>query len=101
LTFERFGLVPLTQTDMNIAAGESLKTMEAEMNRLLSEARAHIRAFEDKYLPEPGESWLDRLNEAQGKWLASRNALCDCETHLKSGRPNQRAALGDQSRTID
>jgi len=85
LTFERFGLVPLTQTEMNIAAGDSLRKAEAEMNHLLSEAQLHAKKFDDAYPSHSGDSWLGSLNNAQEKWLACRNALCDFETYLNQG----------------
>jgi hypothetical protein len=37
LTIEKFGLVPPTQTDMNIAAGKDLTGAEEKMASLLSE----------------------------------------------------------------
>lgn len=89
LTFERFGLVPLTQTDMNIAAGESLRKKQDELKQLLYEIRATLKTSDDKPLPgaaaiADGNS-LHCLDDAEEKWLLYRNAHCDFATHLYRG----------------
>ena len=89
LTFERFGLVPLTQTDMNIAANEELKKTEDKMNRLFSQIEAKVRDTEAKYstaeVTKKDDSWLACLKDAQEKWLLYRKAHCDFHTYLNRG----------------
>lgn len=89
LTLEKFGLVPLTQTDMNIAAAEELRNTEAEMNKLFSAIEERVKVVDSKPTRIPGYesdgSWLDHLKDAQEKWLAYRNAHCDFETYLNRG----------------
>jgi uncharacterized protein YecT (DUF1311 family) len=106
LTFERFGLVPLTQTDMNIAAGESFKKKEIELHDLLSEVRAKVKQMNGAPVPSnaaiPDDSYLRSLEDAQEKWLAYRNAECEFETYLNRGgtiRPTLWA--GDASRLTE
>lgn len=86
LTFEKFGRVPLTQTEMNIAAGEDLKKAEAEMDRLFSEIETKVRDSEARYIAVGGrkeeDSWLATLQDAQQKWLAYRKAHCEFDTYL-------------------
>lgn len=89
LTLEKFGLVPLTQTDMNIAAAEELRNTEADMNKLLSVIEERVKVVDSKPVSIPGyesdASWLGHLKDAQAKWLAYRNAHCDFETYLNRG----------------
>jgi uncharacterized protein YecT (DUF1311 family) len=89
LTFERFGLVPLTQTDMNIAAGERLTKKEDELKQLFSEVRARVRDMDERSLPLTSTSadgnWTHCLDDAEEKWLSYRDAQCDFETYLNWG----------------
>lgn len=89
LTFERFGLVPLTQTDMNIAAAEELTKTDAEMNKLLSTIESRVKEVDSKPISIPGyesdASWLEHLKDVQEKWLAYRRAHCDFDTYLSRG----------------
>lgn len=90
LTFEKFGAVPLTQADMNIAAGKQLRVVEDEMGRLLSEVEAKVREADSRLsdikLPiQDSSTWLDRLRDVQTKWLDYRNAQCEFHTHLNRG----------------
>ena len=89
LTLEKFGLVPLTQTDMNIAAAEELTRTEAEMNKLLSKIEARVKEVDSRPISIPGyesdSSWLDHLKDAQEKWLAYRKAHCEFDTYLNRG----------------
>jgi uncharacterized protein YecT (DUF1311 family) len=89
LTLEKFGLVPLTQTGMNIAAAEELTRTEAEMNELLSTIEARVKEVDHRPISVPGyesdDSWLDHLKDAQEKWLAYRKAHCEFDTYLNRG----------------
>lgn len=89
LTFEMFGLVPLTQTEMNIAASENLRKKEHELKQLLSDIRAKVKVFDDARLPSGAQradgSGLDCLDDAEEKWLSYRNAQCEFDTHLNRG----------------
>jgi len=89
LTFERFGLVPLTQTEMNIDAGRSLRKKEEELNQLLAEIRAKVKVTDDARSAIADKntdgSWLHCLNDAEEKWLAYRNAQCEFDTYLNRG----------------
>jgi uncharacterized protein YecT (DUF1311 family) len=89
LTLERFGLVPLTQTAMNIAAAEELTKTEAEMNKLLISIETRLKEVDSKPISIPGyesdASWLEHLKNVQEKWLAYRKAHCDFETYLNRG----------------
>jgi uncharacterized protein YecT (DUF1311 family) len=89
LTFERFGLVPLTQTEMNVAAGEHRRKKETELDELLSEIREIVKPTAAASSPSirgsDARSWRDCLDEAQEKWLAYRNAHCDFDAYLSRG----------------
>jgi uncharacterized protein YecT (DUF1311 family) len=89
LTLERFGRVPLTQTDMNIAAGQDLKKTEDEMNRLFAVAEARVEEVDSKHagIKTPGtdETWLRNLRDTQEKWLSYRKAHCEFQTYLNRG----------------
>jgi uncharacterized protein YecT (DUF1311 family) len=92
LTFEKFGFVPLTQTDMNIAAGERLAKKEDELTRALSEVRAMARSIDEHLSPlaatKPGDKSLNCLgclDDAEEKWLLYRKAQCDFDTCLNQG----------------
>lgn len=80
---------PLTQTEMNIAASESLRKKEDELKKLLSEIRAKVKVTDDALLPLAAESadgsWLHCLDDAEEKWLSYRNAQCDFDTYLNRG----------------
>jgi len=86
LTSERFGHVELTQTEMNIAAGEGLRKKEDELKALVFNIRARVNATDDKLSGMPGlntnSSWLHWLDKAQENWLLYRNAQCDFVTYL-------------------
>jgi uncharacterized protein YecT (DUF1311 family) len=89
LTFERFGLVPLTQTEMNIAANEDLKKTQDEMNRLFSQIEVRVSAADASILSVGGaineDSWMSCLKDAQEKWLSYRKAQCEFQTYLNRG----------------
>jgi len=85
LTFEQFGLIPLTQTDMNIQAHEDLLKTEEQMSALLSQLRSHVTQNDQ---PFPGKwegTWVGCLDDAQEKWLSYRNSQCEFETYLNRG----------------
>ena len=81
LTLEMFGLVPLTQTAMNIDAGERLTKKEDELKQLLSEIRARVKDKDVRLPADPVDGWLHRLEDAEGKWLSYRNAQCEFDTY--------------------
>jgi uncharacterized protein YecT (DUF1311 family) len=89
LTFEQFGLTPLTQTDMNIRARENLLKTEEQMSSLLAQLRSHVTENDHAAdLPLPGKwegTWVTCLDDAQAKWLLYRNAQCEFETYLNRG----------------
>jgi uncharacterized protein YecT (DUF1311 family) len=91
LTFEKFGLVPLTQTDMNIAAAKDLNAAEDKMAHLLSQIEAKVRETDvrlsEMKLPKTqgSNTWFEQSKDAQDKWLAYRNAHCEFHTHLSRG----------------
>ncbi len=86
LTFEKFGIVPLTQTGMNVAAHDRLVNREAELSRLLSVIRKGVQKADERNphtsTEDADKSWLLCLDESQEKWLAYRNAHCDFVTYL-------------------
>jgi uncharacterized protein YecT (DUF1311 family) len=89
LTFERFGLVPLTQTEMNIAANEDLKKTQDKMNALFSEIEARVTAADAKFAGrregKKEDNWLSCLKDAQEQWLSYRNSHCEFNTYLNRG----------------
>jgi uncharacterized protein YecT (DUF1311 family) len=87
LTFEKFGLVPLTQTDMNIAEGNRFRSKEEELNNLFAKIRQKIISLDrDALGPRTGDSaWGKSFEEAQEKWRSYRNAYCDFVTYLNKG----------------
>jgi len=79
LSIEKYGLMPLTQTGMNIAAGERLKNAQADLYCLLSKIREYLANCDSKHTDfMPKEvSLMSSLNEAQDKWVAYRKTDCD------------------------
>jgi uncharacterized protein YecT (DUF1311 family) len=79
LNFEKFGLTPLTQTEMNIAAGERLKNAQTDLDCLLLKILEYLSNSDSEhtdYLPSE-ISLLSSLNEAQDKWDAYRKTDCN------------------------
>jgi uncharacterized protein YecT (DUF1311 family) len=71
LRFEKYGLVPLTQSDMNIYSWNEFRVKDDELSNLLKAI--------------PGDAALDAeeitcLNETQEKWLAYQKAHCEMST---------------------
>ncbi len=89
LTFEQFGLMPLTQTDMNIQARDDLLKAEEQMSAILAQLRSHVTENDHAAdLPLPGkweDTWASCLDDAQTKWHSYRNAQCEFETYLNRG----------------
>jgi uncharacterized protein YecT (DUF1311 family) len=89
LRFEKFGLVPLTQTEMNIAAGESLKNTELELDRLFSEISIRVGNSDEKNVStnttQTEISLLQCLKTSQENWLSYRKAHCEFETYRFRG----------------
>jgi uncharacterized protein YecT (DUF1311 family) len=75
LTLERFGVVPLTQAEMNTRADERVRSAEAELNDVVSRVQARLGADAD---------WRHTLQDAQDRWLSYRDA--QCEFHAYSCR---------------
>jgi uncharacterized protein YecT (DUF1311 family) len=88
LTFEKFGLTPLTQTDMNVAAGQRLRDKDEELSSLLTKVREQIKALNSRVpaLGDDRNDWILYLDEAQNCWVAYRNAHCEFVTYLNKGR---------------
>jgi uncharacterized protein YecT (DUF1311 family) len=88
-TFEMFGLTPLTQMEMNIAADKDLRNKQEELNDLLGKIRAKVKVTDDAHVrldsTPPDSSWLRSLEGAQEKWLLYRKAQCDFDTYLNRG----------------
>jgi uncharacterized protein YecT (DUF1311 family) len=76
LTTELYGKVPLTQTEMNIDAGNKLREKEQELESLMTAIHAKVIPLEDE---------LDALADSQTKWIAYRDAQCEFETFLSKG----------------
>jgi uncharacterized protein YecT (DUF1311 family) len=93
LTFEQFGLVPLTQTDMNIAAGEELRKKEDEMSVAISEMQTRLKRRDDEFSNE----WTQLFNDSQEKWLAYRNAQCEFDTFMFRGGTIRSSLCGAQA----
>ena len=66
---------PLTQSDMNLAADNSLANARGSMDRVLSELRAKLSSDD-----------LSAFNEAQASWERYATAWAECEaTEVKGG----------------
>lgn len=81
LQFEKFGLTPLTQTEMNVSSHERLLSTEEKLTRLLLEITDKLDATDRIRVPVPltgpQETWAQCLSDAHNKWLAYRNAHCE------------------------
>jgi hypothetical protein len=60
LTFEMFGLTPLTQAEMTAAGGDNLGKKEEELSHLVDEIRAEIADHARSRMPASStdRSWL-------------------------------------------
>jgi len=87
LTFEKYGLVPLTQAEMNTSARDRLASQEEVLSRLLSVIRNAVQGVKvgSETFKSTHQSWLHSLDDAQEKWLMYRNAHCDFVTYLNQG----------------
>jgi uncharacterized protein YecT (DUF1311 family) len=89
LTFEKHGLVPLTQTDMNIAAGETFHNAESEMANLVGEIQSRVKDIMHRDIrrdtDEDTVTWRECFDNAQKSWLVYRDLHCDFETYLNQG----------------
>jgi uncharacterized protein YecT (DUF1311 family) len=87
LTFEKYGLLPLTQRDMNTAASETLKSKREELDQLLTTIRTFL-ANRDQQLAKimPNEMGsLSHFDDAQDKWIAYRKANSDMVADMYRG----------------
>ena len=91
LTLEMYGLVPLTQTEMNIDAAEKLRAKEKELDLLIDSIRSEISFWKDESAA---------LQESQDKWLAYRNAHCDFVTYLYEGGTIRPLLWGNEAQMI-
>jgi len=82
ITFARFGLVPLTQSEMNASAHETLRKKESELNEVLSAIKAGISAEAGG---SDGKGWLECFEEAQKQWLAYRNVQAEFDAYSSRG----------------
>lgn len=89
LVFEKHGLVPLTQTDMNIHAFETFQRITDEMNGLLSKIRNYVDESDKKYFDlQPKyvtQTWLECLNDNQEKWLAYMKSQAEFIAYENNG----------------
>jgi hypothetical protein len=78
LTREKWGLVPLTQTEMNIAEANELQKTKEELDRLIATLVGKMEDLERRTrLPgEEGGGWVSAFNDAQLKWRAFCDAYC-------------------------
>ncbi len=85
ITFEMFGRTPLTQTEMNVSAHETLKKKESELEGVLMDVKAEIKrsgdAISERLRERDNKSWLDCLEESQRKWLAYRDAHAEFDSY--------------------
>ncbi len=89
VTFERFGLVPLTQTEMNISAHETLRKKELDLEEVLRSVKAavsdNVPGISVTARGRDGKSWLECFEEGQEQWLAYRNAHAEFDTYSSRG----------------
>jgi len=76
LSFELYGLTPLTQTEMNIEAARKLRERDSELEKLIIAIPGEVSLVN-------GE--LSALEESQEKWLSFRKSHCDFLTILNKG----------------
>jgi len=88
LTFEKYGLVPLTQSEMNKDASEKLKGRQQELDGLLISIRSYLgsrhQTLREFSLGEV-DCLLSRFDDTQEKWLAFRKANCDFAAEVYHG----------------
>jgi uncharacterized protein YecT (DUF1311 family) len=87
LTFEKFGLVPLSMIEIKEEAGRKLKEAERELKELLAKVHVFLER-RDKSPKPPGleeVSLASCLEDAQAKWLEFRSASCDTVAGLYLG----------------
>jgi uncharacterized protein YecT (DUF1311 family) len=89
LTFEKYGLVPLTQAAMNRAEAARLTELEEQLDRLTATIRSALKTSDDSMealnLPDIHGGWQSCFDQVQGRWMEFRNADCDFITHLNRG----------------
>jgi uncharacterized protein YecT (DUF1311 family) len=89
LGFEKYGKVPLTQSEMNSEAHKSLKAAEEELEKIATDIRAYLKGVDETTnLPDflKGKSnWQETFEDAQVKWKLFRDAQCEFDTYLSRG----------------
>lgn len=108
VTFERFGLVPLDQTSMNIAAAKELKASEDQLAELFTLIHSRVddqgkTMFQVQDFRAPKQSvseWIKMLEESQEKWLAYRNLFIEFTTYQNLGGTIHSALWASQAKTM-
>ena len=89
LTFEKYGLVPLTQTDMNIDAYETFQRTTEVMNGLLSQVKDYVDDSDKKYFhlqpKQVTKTWLESFNDNQEKWEAYMKSQAELTAYEYNG----------------
>jgi uncharacterized protein YecT (DUF1311 family) len=106
--FEKFGLVPLDQTSMNIAAAKDLKIIENQLAELFALIRSraeergkNIYQVQDPRAPQQSLSeWIKLLEESQEKWLAYRNLFIEFTTYQYLGGTIRPTLWDSQAKTM-
>jgi uncharacterized protein YecT (DUF1311 family) len=108
VTFEKFGLVPLDQTSMNIASAKELKASEDRLAELFTLIRSRVDEqgktmfqVQDFRAPKQNVSeWIKKLEESQEKWLAYRNLFIEFTTYQNLGGTIRPTLWASQAKTM-
>jgi uncharacterized protein YecT (DUF1311 family) len=108
VTFEKFGLVPLDQTSMNIAAAKQLKASEDQLAELFTLIRTRVdehgkTMFQVQDFRAPNQSvseWIKKFEESQEKWLAYRNLFIEFTTYQNLGGTILPTLWASQAKTM-
>lgn len=89
LTTEKYGNIPLTQSEMNADAYERLTRKEEQLKQVVDRIRRGVAKGDSGFIATdgqaPAETFLNRFDAAQEKWLAYREGHSEFIAHLNQG----------------
>jgi uncharacterized protein YecT (DUF1311 family) len=86
ISFERFGLTPLTQSEMNVQAYEQSQAASRELDKVLQKVRGSIGETNMALMPQVVKlTGLEAFNDSQDKWKQFADADAESAAYLYQG----------------